>query len=308
MSRTNPELVTKAGESNFARLQVIAKQHNLGADKVAQRFCLEGAIRRVFTSEHALRFGVASLKGGALIFLSEGVDPIRGRATSDIDIQIDGFTGTMEELTAILKDVLATVPENDDGVRFDVEGLKVTKTRDGGIPGGSVTCLAQVGRTVVKFKCDVGFYAPEHSETLVEDDYPSLLPGQLAPVHIKKQPIEYAVVDKINAAVRHAGSSTRHRDYYDLHVYCTRCRIDDEKLLAAFQHSWELFGDGPLETFDTIENYSDHYAARNASTWDAMRAAWVVDVPDLQTVITTIRERLAPIVDRAATPTLGAAA
>ena len=186
MSRTNPSLVTKIGQGNFARLQQLGRAHKIGPDKLAQRFALEASIRRIFTSEHAHRFGVTSLKGGSLMFLAEGVDPVAGRSTSDIDIQIDGFAGTMTELADIMRQVLADVPAIDDGVRFDIEGLKVLNTREGGVPGGAVTCTAQVGNTVIKFKCDVGFYSAEHSATLIDEDYPSLLPSQLSPIKIKR--------------------------------------------------------------------------------------------------------------------------
>lgn len=308
MSRTNPALCTKIGQGHFARLQVLGKQHRIGPDKLAQRFALEAAIRRLFSSEHAGRFGVTSLKGGSLMFLSEGVDPIKGRATSDIDIQIDGFTGTMEDLTAIMRQVLADVPVQDDGVRFDVEGLRVIGTRDGGVPGGAVTCIAQVGQVVVKFKCDVGFYSIEHSATLIDECYPSLLPGQLPAIRIKRQPIEYAIVDKIHAAVQHAGGNTRLRDYYDLWIFCTRRWIGDDLILQAFRDSWHLYAEEAVPRFDEIENFGDGYAAEYGSTWDSLRAAWVIPVPDLQTVISTIRERLGPIVDQAAAPAFGVAA
>ncbi|GAB5429391.1 MAG: nucleotidyl transferase AbiEii/AbiGii toxin family protein [Devosia indica] len=297
MTRTNPEFVTAAGLANAARLSAIAKKHDLRVDIVAQRFALEGAIRRIFTSDHASRFGVASLKGGALMFITEGVDPIYGRATTDIDLQLDGFAGSMDELAAIMRDVLAEIPAVDDGVRFDVSTLKVLGQRDGGIPGGAVTCVVQLGKVVVKFKADVGFYAPEHAETLEEADYPSLLDGHLSPVRIWRQPIEYGIADKIHAAVQHGEGNTRLRDYYDIFVGAGR-GLDADKLRAALITSWPLYGrDGLPPVIDDIGAFSDGFARASAEAWDQMRAQarWAVPVPDLETVCRTIRVAIGPV-------------
>jgi Domain of unknown function (DUF1814). len=310
MSRTNPDFVTKAGVGNAARLKSIAQQHGMRVDLLQQRFALEGAVRRIFTSDHAHRFGVPSLKGGALMFFSEGVDPIHGRATTDIDLQLDGFAGTMEELAAIMRDVLATIPAIDDGVRFDVSTVRVLGTRDGGVPGGAVTAVAQIGNAVIKFKADVGFYAPEHSETLEEADYPSLLPGQLLPVRIWRQPVEYAIADKVHAAVQHQDENTRMRDYYDLFVFCSRDLIRDDVLATAFAKSWPLYSQNPIPLMEDIKAYSEEFAAANAEAWDQMRTTLrlAVPVPDLATVCRTIRDRIGPVLETINNPCLGAAA
>ena len=108
--------------------------------------------------------------------------------------------------------------------------------------------------------------------------------------------------------MQHAGGNTRLRDYYDLWIFCTKCPVDDDKVLQAFADSWHLYDADTVPLMAEIENYCTDFADRNSAVWDGLRSAWAIPVPDLATVITTIRERLGPIVDRAATPTFGVAA
>jgi hypothetical protein len=65
----------------------VAAKNGKAVDPVAQRYVLEAALRRIFQSDHADSFGLeASHKGGALMYLAEGVDAIHGRGTKDIDL------------------------------------------------------------------------------------------------------------------------------------------------------------------------------------------------------------------------------
>lgn len=212
----------------------------------------------------------------------------------------------MDELADIMRDVLATIPAIDDGVRFDTSTVRVLGTRDGGVPGGAVTCVAQIGNAVVKFKADVGLYSPEHSETLEEADYPSLLPTR-----IWRQPVEYAIADKVHAAVQHQDENTRMRDYYDLFVFCDRGDLDDDQLRTAFLKSWPLYSsDARPPVMEDIAAYADAFARANSATWDILRAnsRWAIDVPDLETVCRTIRDRIGPVLADINNPSWGAAA
>ena len=308
--KMNESLITGAGTGNFVRLKSLAQSRGRDVQSVVTRFSLEAALRRIFTSEHASKFGVTSLKGGSLMFFSEGVDPVDGRATRDIDLQIGGFAGTMEELATIMKAVLSEVPAVDDGVRFDTEHLVVTGTRDGGVPGGSVETTVQIGRAVVRFKVDVGFYPLAAAEELELVDYPSLLPSQLSPIPVYRQPMECSIADKFHAAVRHGAGTGRLRDFYDVYVMMTRCQLDDDRIVAALRKTFPLYGSELPASVDDIAAYSDQFAAENAGRWGALRerSGWAVDVPDLATVVSTIRNRIGPLLERPNEPVYGVAA
>jgi len=301
MSRTDPKLVSPAGESAKAKLKNLATKTDKPFDPVAQRFLLEGAIRRIFQSDHADRFGLGvSLKGGALMFLAEGVDAIHGRGTTDIDLQISEWRGTMDELAVAMREALSSIPAIDDGVRFDVDDLRVTSIREGGVPGGAVTCWAQIGTMRVRFKTDVGFYDAALQDTLIETDYPSML--DLPPIRIWRQQIEYSISDKAHAAWKRGSDNSRLRDYYDLAVYLSKCSVDDDRLRQAFSRSWPLYGAQVPTSIDEIEGYDAGWAEEKAADFEKLRAAskWAVPVPDLPEIVALIRGRLGPVLQRLA--------
>lgn len=295
MSRTNPALVTELGLRYHDKLAAMAKNAGRPVAQTATLYGLEAAIRRIFQGDHADRFGLScSLKGGALMFFAEGTDPLNGRGTTDIDIQIGGFEGTMQDLQSIMREALASVPVIDDGVRFDVDAIKIKTERQGGVPGGKLTTTMQVGKAVYTFSVDVGFYDPAIKETLVEVDFPSML--DMPPIRLYRQPIEHAISDKCHAAHQHGIISTRLRDYYDTYVYLTKCHVDHDRLAAAFRKSWPIYGTPLPASLDEIEGYSDAFVEANAKRWQALRAEskWAVPVPDLADVVRLIRGRVAP--------------
>lgn len=295
MSRARPDLITPKGISASDRLKAQAKKLGRNPQPVLHRYALEGAIRRIFASDHADRFGLStSLKGGALMFFAEGVDPIAGRGTTDIDIQLSGYQGTMEDLAGIMREVLAAVPPVDDGVRFGIDTVTVTSERGEGVPGGAIEAHVQVGEASFTFKVDVGFYAPELADTLVAVDYPSLL--DLEPVRIWRQPIEFAISDKVHASYKHGGRNTRLRDCYDMFVFLTKCAVDDDRLAAAFARSWPMYGTALPGSIDEIDGLTDTWAAGHERTWQALqsKSGWAVEVPPLTDVVRLIRERVAP--------------
>src|SRR5690606_23159380 len=124
----------------------------------------------------------------------------------------------------------------------------------------------QIGTMVLKFKCDVGFYAPEIAETLQEVEYPSLLPG-MPSMRIRRQPIEYSISDKVHAAFKHGGKNSRLRDFYDMYVMLTKCEIDDYRLRAAFDHSWPMYSAEVPGSVEEIEGISDAWAINHESAW-----------------------------------------
>lgn len=141
--------------------------------------------------------------------------------------------------------------------------------------------------------------------------YPSLLPNQLLPVRVYRQPLEYAVSDKIHAAVQHGRENSRMRDYYDLFVVCTRAELDDDKIRRAILASWPLYGrEGLPPAIEDIVAFTDVFAAKNAGVWDQLRgqARYAVEIPDLQQVCETIRKRLGPILADINNPQWGIAA
>lgn len=305
---------TGAGRGNAMRLKDMARARNLDVTKLIQRFTIEAGLRRIFASEHADAFGV---KGGAVMFFHEGVDPAVGRTTRDIDIQVRGFAGTIHDFKSILKEVLATVPVIDDGIRFHVDALEVAteKGEDLPVPGGKLVCPVQIAGEVHQFKVDVGFYPLERREVLEVRECPSMLPKQLLPFPVYCQPKEYSFADKIHAACRQGQGNGRIRDYYDLYLYVTGADFRDdvaaEALKAVFPlYASQKYGGQLPSSVAAIPALSAAYAAEHAKQWDDLRIGntWPIAMSDLDIVLSTIRDRLEPILAAANTPAFGVAA
>lgn len=205
-----------------------------------------------------------------------------------------------------MREALASAPAIDDGVRFDVEALKVSRLREGGVPGGAVTTTVQIGKAVVNFKCDAGFYDASQKADLELVDFPSILPKHISPIRIYRQPIEHAIADKIHASVKHGAVNTRLRDLYDLYVFCTRCEVDEYKLQAWFGKWQKLYGTTVPSGFDHVAQFGRRFIEANDRDWNDMRrdAGWRVPVPDLAETMSTIRIAYEPAMALAAAENL----
>ncbi len=315
--KPNPELVTDAGLRNSTRIRNMCREKGIDATMTTIRFTLEGALRRIFESQHAERFGVSALKGGAIMFFAEDADILEGRGTKDIDLNIEGLDGTMAEFSEIMREVLATVPDFDDGLRWNLEHWAITSVKgdDEPVPGGTVECVVQLGTATYPFKLDVGFYRPEAKEDLVTREYPSVLPKLFPSFPVRCQPFESMLADKVQAAVRKGEGTGRLRDFYDMTVLLTRADLDLDLAAGCFAKTFALyrsaaFGTDVPVSAEEIAAFGPKFIADNAARWDTMRAkqGWRHPMPDLATVVETIKTRVQPILDRVHNPSWGYAA
>lgn len=293
----DPALVSRKGEETFAELRRAARRRNKDPQAITQRFILERLLSRLFESRHSDRF---ALKGGMIMMFAEDVSPEDARQTGDIDLHIPDFEGSVEDLEAIIREVLVDERE-DDGIRYDMDGLSVEGTRDGKVAGASVAFAAQVGRVRVKVKCDVGFDERPALDVAETSEIPSLLPDRYPPVEVNRVPLSWTLADKVQAMTRHGGSTTRMRDFYDMYVILTRDKADREQAADALSRTYRLFGNDIPDDVDGFAALAPGYAERNAALWEkeCKHRAFAMATPPLPEVIRTIREGIAPILERA---------
>lgn len=296
--RGQPHLDSETGRRTFLALRKVASANRRNPDAVATRFVLERVVARIFAGPHAGRF---ALKGGMILMQAEGVGPVLGRATSDIDVHIPGFDGPMEELEDILRESLSAEMSEDDGVRFDLGTLALSRTRDGAVAGAAVGVVAQVGQVGVKVRADLGFDDRPVFDVAVEEDLPSVLPGLFAPVSVRRVPFSWTLADKVQCLVRHGESTTRLRDYYDMHVILSRGLADPEETADALVRTFGLFDSEMPADADGLHALSDEYARRNAPAWDReiRGRGFAVRMPPLPEVCALLREALEPVIERA---------
>jgi hypothetical protein len=314
--KSNPNWIP-VGEGYASRVTNLANHHGVSVEKASHIYFVQGGIRRIFGSEHAERFGMASIKGGSLMFFHEGVSPMLGRGTKDIDLQISGFDGTMEDLAAILRDVFSADPEIEDGMRVHVDHLSIDVIKDDSepVPGGQINVPVQLGRAMFNLKIDIGLYALEQREGLELREIPSITPKHLPPIKAWCQRKEYALGDKFQAACRQGIGNSRMRDYYDMYVMLTRFDLDPDIAAAAFARVFPLytckqFGFEVPEDVGDVPALSDTYAFANEGAWAKLKAKhkFQVETPDLATVVATIRDHIQPILDTVHAPQKGYAA
>ena len=104
-----------------AKLLQLSKVNGQSFDLVLTRFALERLLFRLGESPHSGRFVLK----GAMLFMSWFDDPHRG--TSDVDLLGFGDPDP-QAMLEIFRDILAI--EIDDGVIFDIDGLRVDRIRE----------------------------------------------------------------------------------------------------------------------------------------------------------------------------------
>jgi len=151
-----PDHPRNVGASVRQRLLNLARARGQPMDLLLTRYALERLLYRLSLSPHRERF---VLKGAML--LVTWFDEAH-RATRDVDLL--GFGGAAQDaLIATFRAIMAV--EVDDGVVFDLEGLKIEAIREEVEYGGSrLRTTAALAGARIPITVDIGFgNAVEHS-------------------------------------------------------------------------------------------------------------------------------------------------
>jgi hypothetical protein len=284
----------------LAFLKKLSAESGRDMSLVAQTLVRQAFLRRVFESAFAERF---ACKGGSLVMLVEGLGPLGGRTTSDVDMVIPGFSGNLDDLRSILVQVLSG--EQGDGVSFDLDSYRVTAEREAGtIGGGSVKVTALVAGQKVGLKMDVTFDERTSRDELVESDYPMLAGGT---IRIRHVPLSHLAADKIQAMIRHGARNHRLRDHYDLYLMFKLGQVSLEDIARALPASLASFGLAMPEDVSGIPALSDLEAVRRNHAWEHEKVSrrFGVMTPSFEELNAYLRERVDIIIDYARQPELG---
>lgn len=246
------------GASVRDRLRNHARETGLDVLSLLNRYAQERFLYRLSLSEHARRF---CLKGGLSFALVTGGDVFR--PTNDVDLNGEGRDG-IAEIERMIRDVCA-IEAPDDGVAFDLAGLKVRKEREGTVPGGKVEFAAAIGTSRVAMRVDVGFgNAVTPTPQVVE--FPSMLDFPAPKVMV--YPLETTIAEKLHAMAAFGLDNTRLKDYYDLWVVSTRLsHLFDRATLALALRRTFAIQERPLP--EAFEGLSDSFVERKTREWTA---------------------------------------
>jgi len=197
--------VKNIGASIRARLLALAQQKNQVFDVLLTRYVLERFLYRLSRSDFGDRFVLK----GAMLLTTWFDEP--HRPTRDIDLLGFGDPAA-DPMLAVFRTICAI--QVDDGVVFDLDGLRVDQIREeleyGGLRLRTTATLAGARINVV---VDIGF--GDATEPGLEEIDLSVLLDQPAP-HLRSYPRETVVAEKFQAMVMLGLANTRLKDFYDI--------------------------------------------------------------------------------------------
>ncbi len=210
------------GASVRARLLQVSKASGQTFDLVLTRFALERLLFRLSQSPHADRFVLK----GAMLMMSWFDDPHRG--TRDLDLLGFGDPGA-EPMLATFREILAQ--EAADGVEFDVDALRVDRTREEVEYGGlRLRTTAAIGGARISLTIDIGF--GDAVEPGAEElDYPSMLDFPMP--RLSGYARETVIAEKFQAMVALGRANSRMKDFYDIWILSRSFNFDDDRLPRA---------------------------------------------------------------------------
>jgi predicted nucleotidyltransferase component of viral defense system len=255
-----PDRPRNVGASVRQRLLNLAHARGQPMELLLTRYALERLLHRLSVSPHRERFVLK----GAMLLATWFDEP--HRATRDVDLL--GFGDAAEDaLLGTFREIMAV--EVDDGVSFDLKGLRIEAIRE---------------------EVEYGF--GDAVEPGVEDiDLPVLL--DMPSPHLRAYPPETVIAEKFHAMVVLGRANSRMKDYYDVWMLTGAFEIDPERLrravTATFARRRTMI---PVEVPDGLR---DDFATDPAKQrqWSAFTRNLSGLVPNLGLIVGDLRQRLA---------------
>ena len=184
-------------------------------------YALERLLHRLSLSPHRERFVLK----GAMLLATWFDEP--HRATRDVDLL--GFGDPAgEALLATFREVTAI--DVDDGVSFDLKGLRIEAIRQEVEYGGSrLRTTAALAGARIPITVDIGF--GDAVEPGIEYiDLPVLL--DMPSPHLRAYPPETVIAEKFHAMVALGMANSRMKDYYDVWMLTSAFELEPSTLAA----------------------------------------------------------------------------
>jgi len=277
-----PDRPRNVGASVRQRLLNLAHARGQPMELLLTRYALERLLHRLSLLPHRERF---VLKGAML--LARWFDEPH-RATRDVDLL--GFGDAAEDtLIDTFREIMAV--EVDDGVSFDLKGLRIEAIREELEYGGSrIRTTAALAGARIPITVDIGF--GDAVEPGVEDiDLPVLL--NMPSPHLRAYPPETVIAEKFHAMVVLGRANSRMKDYYDVWMLTGAFEIEPERLRRAIAATFARRGTAiPVEVPDGL---IDAFATDPGKQrqWDAFARNLSGTTPEFRLIVSELRDRLA---------------
>ena len=222
------------------RLLNLARELGEDFQLVLSDYAVERLLYRLSVSAYAERF---VLKGAQLLRLWL---PEQHRATWDLDL-LGEKDNTVESVVSVVKELCAGAGE--DGIVFDQESVfgEAIKTSEEHL-GARVKLTAELAGARIPVQVDVGF-----GDAIVPPpkraSYPTLL-GSPAP-RLLVYPREAVVAEKLEAIIALGMTTSRMKDFYDLHSLAASFEFDGATLTEAIATTFGRRGT-PIPTEEPV--------------------------------------------------------
>lgn len=276
------------GASVRARLQNLAAHKGQVFDILLTRYALERFLYRLSRSQFSGQFVLK----GAMLMTTWFDEP--HRPTRDLDLLGFGDPGA-DPMLAVFRSILAT-PVDDDGIQFDIEGLRVEQIREelayGGLRLRTTATLAGARINVV---IDIGF-GDSVEPGLEEIDLPVLL--DLPAPHLRVYPRETVIAEKFQAMVLLGRANSRMKDFYDIWMLSKSYSFDDDRLPRAIAATFKRRKtDIPVEPPDALTAaFADDPTKQQ---WNAFARNLNTAPTTIASVVGELRDFLMPMAARA---------
>ena len=180
--------------------------------------------------------------------------------------------------------------EVDDGVSFDLKGLRIEPIREELEYGGSrLRTTAALSGARIPITVDIGF--GDAVEPGIEDiDLPVLL--DMPSPHLRAYPPETVIAEKFHAMVVLGRANSRMKDYYDVWMLLNAFDLEPERLRQAIVATFARRG--TLIPAEVPDGLSDGFAsdAGKHRQWETFARNLSSPTPGLDLIITTLRQNL----------------
>ncbi len=277
-----PDRPRNIGASVRQRLLTLARARGQPMELLLTRYALERLLHRLSLSPHRERFVLK----GAMLLATWFDEP--HRATRDVDLL--GFGDAAEDaLLGTFREIMAV--EVDDGVSFDLKGLRIEAIREEVEYGGSrLRTTAALAGARIPITVDIGF--GDAIEPGVDNiDLPVLL--DMPSPHLRAYPLETVIAEKFHAMVALGRANSRMKDYYDVWMLMSAFEIEPERLRRAISATFARRN----TVIPTVvpDGLSAAFAADPGKQrqWNAFARNLSVSAPEFGLVVGELRQRLA---------------
>lgn len=204
----------KTPEQLKGSIRSMAAKRNLRAQEVLQMFFFERILERLAASGYKDQF---ILKGGLLISSMIGISE---RTTMDMDTTVRGIQMEEDQIVNTVKEIIAI--DVGDGIIFEYKDIEPIREEDA-YNNFRIHLQAKYGKIDSPMKIDVTT-GDVITPAAVQYDFPMMFEEKAIPV--MAYTIETILAEKYETIIRRNISTTRARDFYDLHVLY-RSRINE---------------------------------------------------------------------------------